>query len=149
VLRRLGDPEPDGTAAAVIARYTSPENWRALPTARAVLDLVRARGLPTGVLSNWQSALEQVLAGTGLRDLLDAVVVSAVLGVAKPEPAAFAALADALGVPVGALVYVGDDAEGDAVGVLRSGGRAVLIDRAATSEERIAAVEMALPGAAR
>lgn len=147
VLRRLGDAEPDDTAAAVIAQYTSPENWRAVPGARAVLDLVRAWGLPTAVLSNWQSTLEQVLAGTGLRDLLDAVVVSAAVGAAKPAPTAFAAAADALGVPVGALVYVGDDAEDDAVGILRCGGRAVLIDRAAASGERAAAVTMALPDA--
>jgi len=76
-------------------------------------------------------------------------VVSAVLGAAKPAPAAFTALADALGVPVGALVYVGDDADGDAAGILRSGGRAVLVDRAATGEELITAVAMALPGAPR
>jgi phosphoglycolate phosphatase-like HAD superfamily hydrolase len=52
VLRQLGDADPDATAAAVIARYTAPENWRALPAARAVLSLVRAQGPPTGVLSN-------------------------------------------------------------------------------------------------
>lgn len=146
VLRRLGEAEPDGTAAAVIARYTSAENWRALPGARAVLDLVRARGLPAVVLSNWQSTLEQVLACAGLRDRLGPVVVSATAGAAKPAPAAFAAAAGALGVPVGALVYVGDDAEDDAIGVLRCGGRAVLIDRSAASGERAAAVAMALPG---
>ncbi|HEX4088947.1 MAG TPA: HAD family hydrolase [Trebonia sp.] len=146
VLRALGDAEPDHSAAAVIARYTSAENWRALPGAQAALGLARARGLSTGVLSNWQSSLDQVLSATGLRDLLDAVVASADVGAAKPAPAAFAALADALGIRVGALVYVGDDAAGDAAGVLGVGGRAVLIHPAAGREERIAAVAMALPG---
>ena len=65
------------------------------------------------------------------------------------DPAAFAALADALGVPVSDLVYVGDDAEADAGGILCSGGRAVLIDRAAGGEGRAAAVAMTLPGTPR
>lgn len=148
VLRRFGAVDANDGAVAIVERYTQPENWEALPAARAALELVREQSLPTGVLSNWQSTLDVTLASAGLRDLVDAVVSSTAVGVAKPEPAAFAAMANALGVPVGALVHVGDDPDADAAGMLRAGGRAVLVDQQASGHERVTAVGMALPGAA-
>ena len=139
----LGEPVSADVVTDLIARYTAPENWT--PLAGAAGMLRSARRFPVGVLSNWQSGLERVLNHTGLRDALDAVVVSSAIGAAKPAPAAFTALAGALGVAVGDLVYVGDDPGCDAAGILRCGGRAVLVDRAAAAGERTAAVAMALP----
>lgn len=145
VLTALGVSEVSAVAAEVVRRYTAPENWQALPGSDALLALAAERGLRTGVLSNWQPDLAVVLSRAGLLTALDTVVVSSVVGAAKPSPAAFAALADALDVPARELVFVGDDPVADAGGILRCGGRAVLVDRRADATERVTALAMALP----
>jgi putative hydrolase of the HAD superfamily len=56
------------------------------------------------------------------------VLASADLGVRKPDPAAFDALAAHLGVPAGCCYYVGDDPKADIAGALQAGLRAVWLD---------------------
>lgn len=102
----------------------------AYPEAPAVLAALRGRGLALVVCSNWDLSLHEVLARTGLQELLDGAVVSAVEGVAKPDPALFArALAAAGDVPPGAALHVGDSVDADVEGARAAGVRAVLIRR--------------------
>ncbi|HEU4426322.1 MAG TPA: HAD-IA family hydrolase [Pilimelia sp.] len=135
----------EAAASEVVDAYTAPDNWRARRGAAAALVRLRRAGIRVGVLSNWQPDLPAVLAGAGLRELLDAVVVSSSIGVAKPAAAAFEAMARALDVPVGSLVHVGDDPVTDAVGALAAGGRAILVTAAPDSPEVALALELIAP----
>jgi putative hydrolase of the HAD superfamily len=81
------------------------------------------------VVSNWDVSLHDVLERTGLRPLVDAVVISAELGVAKPDPAIFAAALERLGVAAGDALHVGDSVEHDVAGARAAGIDAVLVAR--------------------
>jgi len=71
--------------------------------------------------------VERTLERTELAgDSLDAVVASVDVGWRKPHPRIFEATADALEVPLSALVHVGDDARTDG-GAERAGARSVLL----------------------
>jgi putative hydrolase of the HAD superfamily len=95
-----------------------------------VLTALRERGSALVVVSNWDVSLHDVLAQTGLRALVDAVVTSAELGVAKPDPAIFAhALELAGGVPPQDALHAGDDLAADVDGARAAGIEPVLVAR--------------------
>src|SRR5436305_10644055 len=88
VLRELGVDDPD--------RFIDIEHevWRSahavLGSAQALLEALRARGIKTGLVANsWPDParlLRQDVEASGLGALLDVVVFSEDVGVAKPQP---------------------------------------------------------------
>ena len=94
-----------------------------------VLATLRARGTRLAVVSNWDVSLHDVLDATGLRDLVDAVVVSATAGAAKPDPAIFAQALRAVGADPSDALHVGDDLVADVGGARAAGIAAVLVVR--------------------
>lgn len=96
------------------------------PDAKSVLNELGGAGVVLGVLSNGWNPLQDLKArraGFG-----GTVIASADLGVQKPDPAAFAALAEQLGLPPARCFYVGDDPKADVAGALAAGFRAVWLD---------------------
>jgi len=99
---------------------------------------VAALGLPMAVVSNSDGTVEADLrrlgvchaagrTGTGVP--VGIVVDSAVVGVAKPDPAIFSVALDALGVPpTEAVVHVGDSLRYDVAGALAAGLQPVHLD---------------------
>lgn len=94
-----------------------------------VLDELRARGRRLAVVSNWDVSLHDVLAGTGLSGRVDAVVASAELGVAKPDPAPFHRALDLLGASAAEALHAGDRIDEDVQGARAAGVEPVLVDR--------------------
>ncbi|HJW23154.1 MAG TPA: HAD family hydrolase [Candidatus Limnocylindrales bacterium] len=94
-----------------------------VPDAEPTLREAAARGFRLGVLSNWPHAptIDRYLEARGWTAYLSVVVVSQRVGVIKPHPAMFAAAADGLGLPPGAMVHVGDDWAADVVGARGAG----------------------------
>jgi putative hydrolase of the HAD superfamily len=90
---------------------------------------LRARGLRTVVVSNWDCSLASVLERVGLRPLVDAAVASAVVGAAKPQRAIFEAGLAAAGCAAAEAVHVGDSVENDVDGARAAGIRAFLLAR--------------------
>jgi putative hydrolase of the HAD superfamily len=131
VLREALGPAVRGLPADELqAALLASLRFRPYPEVPGVLHALRAAGAKLVVVSNWDVSLHGVLAGTGLRPLLDAVVTSAELGAAKPDPAIFAAaLRAAGGVPASEALHVGDDEEADAAGARAAGIPAVLVRR--------------------
>jgi putative hydrolase of the HAD superfamily len=103
--------------------------FRAYPEVADVLARLRAGGARLAVVSNWDVSLHDVLERTGLRPLVDAVVISAELGVAKPDPAIFRAALDRLDAAADGAVHVGDSLEHDVAGARAAGVEAVLVAR--------------------
>ncbi|MEV7214267.1 HAD-IA family hydrolase [Kitasatospora cineracea] len=71
---------------------------------------VARRSVPVVLVSNGTTALEGDLAGLGLDAAFDAVVNSARVGVAKPDPRIFLAAAERVGVPPRDCLFVDDTA---------------------------------------
>ncbi len=98
-----------------------------LPGVSDMLEQLRRRGIPHAILSNGWSPLQERKAR--MVGFTETVLTSGSLGFQKPDPRAFAALAEALAVPMANLVYVGDDPVADVAGALGAGvGSAVWLD---------------------
>jgi FMN phosphatase YigB (HAD superfamily) len=89
---------------------------------------LRAAGVITGVISNSNGSVAQALARAGLAPLLDFVIDSTVVGIAKPDPRVFALGLQAAGVKPHEAVYVGDSYFVDVLGARGAGLGAVLFD---------------------
>jgi putative hydrolase of the HAD superfamily len=116
----LGDVQ-DALLAAI--------RFRAYPEVPAALAGLRAAGARLAVVSNWDISLHDVLERTELRALVDTVVISAELGVGKPDPAIFRAALDRLGATAADAMHVGDSVEHDVEGARAAGLRAILVAR--------------------
>lgn len=116
--------EEEVTAALLAALRFDP-----CEDARPALLAARESGRRIVAVSNWDVSLSDVLELAGLAPLLDAVVTSAAVGAAKPDPAIFRhALALAGAVPERAM-HVGDSLAEDVEGARACGIEAVLLVR--------------------
>ncbi|MCX5194140.1 HAD family hydrolase [Streptomyces sp. NBC_00249] len=103
--------------------------WALFPDALPVLDALAAT-YRHGVLSNASATIQEPKLRTlGVRDRFEVLVCAVELGVSKPEAAAFLAACEALGLPPGEVVYVGNEPDIDARGARDAGLAAVWLDR--------------------
>jgi HAD superfamily hydrolase (TIGR01549 family) len=97
------------------------------PDVRTCFDALRAGGRRVIVAGNQppqaRAALEAMDLGA------DAILISDELGVEKPAPAFFAAVAEAAGTPPASIAYVGDRLDNDVLPARRAGMRTVLLRR--------------------
>jgi HAD superfamily hydrolase (TIGR01509 family) len=110
--------------AEAVAR--APAFVRALPGAHEMLARLGGAGIVYAILTNGWSPLQEEKAR--LIGFDASVLVSERIGTRKPERAAFAALAQHLGLPLEALWYVGDDPFADCAGARAAGMTAVWFD---------------------
>ncbi|MGC1380502.1 MAG: HAD family hydrolase [Candidatus Baltobacteraceae bacterium] len=103
-----------------------PEFVVPLPGAKRTLAALRERGVAIAVLSNGWNPLQRRKAEQAGFD--GPLLVSAELGVQKPDRGAFEALLARLGTEPDQTWYVGDDPIGDVAGAAQAGLRAVWID---------------------
>ncbi|MFD3444692.1 HAD family hydrolase [Microbacteriaceae bacterium 4G12] len=132
--RGLSDERLDRIFGIYLAAYESA--WCVFPEVAAVLDAVRSAGIPVGLLTNGsERQQEEKLARTRIRDRFDVVCTSEALGVAKPDPQAFATLCSRLGVPPAEVLFVGDDYRADILGARAAGLRTYFVDRSGDGRE--------------
>jgi putative hydrolase of the HAD superfamily len=103
------------------------------PDASAVLDDLGRDHRLALVTNGAPDVQREKLAGTTLARHFEAIVISAELGVGKPDPRIFGAALDALGVASAEAAMVGDSLERDVAGARRAGVRSVWLDRAGTA----------------
>jgi HAD superfamily hydrolase (TIGR01549 family) len=95
---------------------------RPLPGAAELLAELRRRGLAIGLLTNGPSAHQRMkLDASGLAAAIDAIAVSAELGVAKPDVEAFRRAAEMIGYDISEVAMIGDTPDTDIVGALAAG----------------------------
>jgi putative hydrolase of the HAD superfamily len=99
-----------------------------VPDAPAALARLAEHGIALGVISNWDDTLEAILERKGLRSFFRVCVASTALHRAKPDRAIFAHALSLIGAEAHEAWHVGDDATADALGALRAGLGAVLLD---------------------
>lgn len=85
------------------------------------------QGFRVVIAGNQPVQARQALDDMGLS--VDSILISDELGVQKPDPAFFDAIADVVGTEPAQIAYVGDRVDNDAVPARRAGMRAVLVRR--------------------
>ncbi|MEX2237924.1 MAG: HAD-IA family hydrolase [Dehalococcoidia bacterium] len=109
--------------------YGQPEQWTVFDDAWIALEEGRRRGLIQGVVSDWGTDLLGTLATLGLTQYFKFVVVSAIVGRAKPAPEIFNYALERAGVQANEAVYVGDSYIADVLGARGAGLTPVLVER--------------------
>ncbi|HEU4411368.1 MAG TPA: HAD family hydrolase [Polyangiaceae bacterium] len=100
--------------------------WRRpLPGMIDLVGELKRRGVPVGVVSNSEGALERLIAELGWAGAFACVADSGALGLEKPHAPIFHWAAERLGVAASELVHVGDSWEADVRGALGVGARAL------------------------
>jgi putative hydrolase of the HAD superfamily len=117
--------DPDALTEALLDSL----RFNPYPDAAPALAQLREAGMLLAVVSNWDCSLPDVLAEVGLGGAVDAVVVSAEVGVAKPDPRIFEVALERLRRDATEALAVGDSLETDVAGARAAGVRAVLLDR--------------------
>ena len=99
------------------------------PDTLPILQRLQQRGVPMGVLSNYGAHLLYTLYKLNIYDYFEFVIVSSLVGVAKPDPGIFEIAVEKAGVPPEKILYVGDNLTDDIDGAKNVGIDAVLINR--------------------
>jgi D-glycero-D-manno-heptose 1,7-bisphosphate phosphatase len=143
----------DGTLVVDVPYNGDPARVRPVPGARAALDLLRASGIPVGVITNQSgiargliSAEQAAAVNRRVDELLGPFDVWQVCqhgpedGCAcrKPRPGMVLAAAQRLGVPVESVVVIGDIGA-DVGAATAAGASAVLVPRPVTLADEVAA----------
>lgn len=128
--RRLGIAEDaEVIAKRVYDEFGSADRWEAFSDVVPALQGLRNVGVAAGVISNWDSRLPKLLAGLGLRRLLDDVVCSAEVSLHKPDPRIFELACRRMQVQPSEAVHVGDHYYADVLGAEVAGLVPLLLDR--------------------
>ncbi len=118
-----------GFFEALYREFEKPDHWQLFPDVAPCLETLSRQGIPTAVVSNWDSRLHLVLRGLGITEQLQFVLTSAEFGAEKPDPAIFREAVDRLGLAPGRVLHVGDSLEDDVGGARAAGLRAVWLRR--------------------
>jgi putative hydrolase of the HAD superfamily len=97
------------------------------PDIDGLLRRLRERGLKLGIVANQPEAARERLARAGIGDLFDYLGLSGLTGLRKPDPRAFTAAAEALGVTASACIMVGDRIDNDIAPAKALGMAAILL----------------------
>jgi putative hydrolase of the HAD superfamily len=114
-------------------------DWAIDPAAMRTLDALATRYGLALVTNGAPDVQRAKIAGAGIGSRFAAVLISAELGIGKPDRGIFGAALDALGAPAGEAVMVGDSIERDIVGARGAGLRTIWIDRSGDPRDRSAA----------
>lgn len=141
MLRELGFGDQEHELIdAIVAGHLSASAWQPYPDTIAALELVQGHpsrdGRPApriAVISDFGSALADVLQAVGLTPYIDVLLISAVEGLAKPAAEFFELACTRAGVAPADAVMIGDSYRADVVGARSAGIDAVLLDRNGTA----------------
>jgi len=130
---------PDAAAAAFgIRREMTRRSLVPVEGAVEALDGLRAAGQRLGLISNCSSEVGELWEDSPFAGRFDTVVLSADVGLKKPDPRIFRLTLDRLGVEPAGAVFVGDGESDELPGAQAVGMRAIQLgDRDGWSGERI------------
>lgn len=129
LLRLAGAGDVDALYPVVVEAHMEKNFWRRVPPELPdALTRIRAAGWKTGVVSNSEGKLIDILTEVKVAELFDTIVDSGVEGVSKPDPRIFELALERLGSSAERAIYAGDVPNVDVVGARAAGIEAVLID---------------------
>jgi putative hydrolase of the HAD superfamily len=119
----------EGLPGHLYDRFRDPRYYALFDDALPALRTLKERGFRVGVISNFEAWLEGLLASLEVMPFLDALVVSGVEGLEKPDPEIFLRALERIGAPPERAVYVGDSVTFDLEPAQALGMHAFLVDR--------------------
>jgi putative hydrolase of the HAD superfamily len=121
-----------GGVSRASALWTTVTRQKLVPVdgALEVLDELRSSGLRLGLVSNCSSPVVDLWGESPFAERFDAVVLSADVGLCKPDPAIYRLAAERLGVGPAEALFVGDGDSDELPGAERAGMTAVCLERA-------------------
>jgi len=152
-LQELGAPPLQGAdlGRALQAYYAFSESrWRLMPAAYETLTRLRGLGLRVGLLSNAADVanVERLLDRFELRAQLEPIVISAAIGIRKPNPRAFEVVLNAWGLAPTSVVMIGDTLGADILGAQLVGMRHIWLTAQADHPANVAHRDTIVPEAA-
>ena len=107
-------------------------SWVEYPDAKPLLDDLVDREFRLGIISNATDLVRKVLDNLRFTKYFETIVVSAEVGVRKPDPRIFQIGVDSLKVMPNRAIYIGDRFAIDVQGASKAGLNAILLDRYGT-----------------
>jgi putative hydrolase of the HAD superfamily len=153
--RAFGEPVEEAFVLEVLERlrvaFRDRDAWKVYPDVVPALQGLREDGVRLGVVSNWDSRLPTLLEELGLTEYFEALGVSHLEGVEKPDPDLFRRVLQRLGAAPEEALHVGDVPALDLAGAKAAGVDAVLVDRKGTLDRAYPALAdlVDLPSIAR
>lgn len=125
----------DAWLADLICHFDHPDAWRPMKGTLELISSLRAKGIRVGIVSNWHSALHEILKGHGITRHCEFIAVSSEVGRKKPHPQIFEHAVRALEIPLGHIAHVGDSWDEDVVGARNAGLHAIYFSPSGTCPE--------------
>jgi putative hydrolase of the HAD superfamily len=129
MLGDLGIPEHDGLATSLQREFTRMENYVLFDDVRPTISALRAAGLLLGIVSNFESWLEDWFGLHELADTFPVRVISGIEGIEKPDERIYRLALERANVDATDAAYVGDNPEFDVDPPAAIGMFPVLVDR--------------------
>ena len=106
--------------------------WVPFGNVQTVLADLKADSRRLGVISNWDDTARDILKNAGIAGYFDFFIISAEVGINKPEPGIFEKAFEAAGVDPRQCLYIGDNYYDDAVGSKKVGMQVLILNRFGT-----------------
>lgn len=144
LVRTPNAPRVAGLAARALPRlreaFRDPGSWVVFDDVVPALRSLKEAGTKLAVVSNWDSGLPALLAGLDLARWFDAIVVSHLEGVEKPDPELFLRAVRRLGGRPEQALHVGDRVDLDGAGAAAAGIESVIVGRPGNGVSRVPAI---------
>jgi putative hydrolase of the HAD superfamily len=142
-LEEMGAPPPSPhlVASALAAYYAYSESqWRLMPGVHETLQALAARGFRLALISNASDAgnVHRLIDNARLRAYFDPILVSAAVGIRKPNPRIFEMVLARWGLEPGECLMVGDTLGADILGAQMAGLRNVWLTSHANHPANVA-----------
>ncbi|MDQ3877757.1 MAG: HAD-IA family hydrolase [Actinomycetota bacterium] len=121
---------PLDLAPSLFDTFTDPSSYKLFEDVRPCMDALRSADKRIGLISNFESWLEEMLVELEMGDIFDVAVISGHEGIEKPDVAIYEIALEKAHVSGGSAVHVGDSPTYDAEPASEAGIHPVLIDRA-------------------
>jgi putative hydrolase of the HAD superfamily len=132
----VGVPELGPSLARVAyEKFLEPDSWALFDDVIPTLFALQSRGVQLGLISNWDSSLEGIVKGMGIRFYFDIIIASAAVGMHKPQSEIFELALSQAGVLPDEAMHIGDHLQADVGGASAVGITPVLIDRDGRHED--------------
>ncbi len=144
-------PTPQQAAAALHACYAPTEvHWDPAPGVHQMLQALQQAGCRLAIVSNAGDSanVQRLIDRHNLRAYFDPIVVSADLGIRKPDARIFDALLNQWQLPPAQLAMVGDTLAADVLGAHNAGLRSVWLRTRASRADNVAHTAGIIPDAA-
>jgi putative hydrolase of the HAD superfamily len=127
-LAGIEPPATDSYYQQVFDAFASAECWQLYPDVAEALDLLRERGVPWGILSNWDGRLRRTVAELELLAGRSTLMISSEVGAEKPDRRIFAA-AETAASGFSRFGLIGDEPVADGEGARAAGWAHCLVWR--------------------